>query len=524
MEFHNMQISDHRYLKKVFKDQRKKLNFAEEAPIAAIEVLKTNVMIWCSFFVDNYESRHSFWTKSRLNVRSFQEHKLRGTSEFIPYHAEIDVGLSIGDSECITDWLDSSSWARCALSHNEVITWTKPRVRVCSDSVLCLVKMSDHSEAHRTIISTVQFLQRIIWNWWRTDRVNISPGLTSLEILQKSLEDLQDRNIEPEKFKDRIISMSMFNDIGWTKRGNSENVFQIQKKLKKYAKSFSRGHWTFLGDADEKKLYGILSYSLEGKWDYTGSQMVERFKENWSSIIQEYQCFESWNSEKKEEQIYHTFQRGFIEHRTLDSHDLFSKSVEFLRSSLKLVWRVRSEAGWESRDKRKWAATEECETARSKCFGAKSKEWWSRIWKHMARTTSELRNTGERNPIYKSLRRCVILEKSLNWNVEFLHVENIHTRRTIIGPVIQDHVTQFLGNHGIHIQIPSTPTPHRNSWVVTCRWKNRYVDEQHLRDPGHNPTSSDVLLGRSVAKESEHCCSELEHSRIEENHATQSKI
>ena len=41
--FHNMQISDHRYLEKVFKNLRQKLNLAEEAPVLD---LKTNVLIW----------------------------------------------------------------------------------------------------------------------------------------------------------------------------------------------------------------------------------------------------------------------------------------------------------------------------------------------------------------------------------------------------------------------------------------------------------------------------------------------
>ena len=46
MEFHNMQISDHRYLEKVFKNVRKKLNLAEVAPALGVEALKTNVLIW----------------------------------------------------------------------------------------------------------------------------------------------------------------------------------------------------------------------------------------------------------------------------------------------------------------------------------------------------------------------------------------------------------------------------------------------------------------------------------------------
>ena len=50
------------------------------------------------------------------------------------------------------------------------------------------------------------------------------------------------------------------------------------------------------------------------------------------------------------------------------------------------------------------------------------------------------------------------------------------------------------------------------------------MDELHLRDPGHNPTSNALLLERSIAKESELFAAELEQSRTEETHATQSKI
>ena len=49
MEFQNMQISDYRYLEKVFKNLWKKLNLTEEAPATGIEALKTNVLIWVLF-------------------------------------------------------------------------------------------------------------------------------------------------------------------------------------------------------------------------------------------------------------------------------------------------------------------------------------------------------------------------------------------------------------------------------------------------------------------------------------------
>ena len=121
--------------------------------------------------------------------------------------------------------------------------------------------------------------------------------------------------------------------------------------------------------------------------------------------------------------------------------------------------------------------------------------------------------------------------------IELQHAESIHTpradsnsriyaaiaERTAIEPVLQVHVIKFLGTYGIEIQIPSATTKDRSSWVVICRGKNRFVDESLHRDPRHNPTSK-LLLGRSIAKESEPCATELEQSRIEETHAQQSKI
>ena len=86
-----------------------------------------------------------------------------------------------------------------------------------------------------------------------------------------------------------------------------------------------------------------------------------------------------------------------------------------VKSSVKS--RMRKSRSRKSSWQKKWAATEECKHARSKFFGANSMEWWSSIWKQIERMSSEFRNTGEKHPLCKSLRRYVILEKSLYWNV-----------------------------------------------------------------------------------------------------------
>ena len=53
--------------------------------------------------------------------------------------------------------------------------------------------------------------------------------------------------------------------------------------------------------------------------------------------------------------------------------------------------------------------------------------------------------------------------------IEHQHAESTHSGlhaaipgRTVIGPVVQVHTIQFLGTHGIEIQIPSTTEPKAN--------------------------------------------------------------
>ena len=53
---------------------------------------------------------------------------------------------------------------------------------------------------------------------------NIFPGITTLGLLEKIQSLMRDLQCEPEHFKDRIIFMSMYNDIAWREEGNTENM------------------------------------------------------------------------------------------------------------------------------------------------------------------------------------------------------------------------------------------------------------------------------------------------------------
>ena len=167
-----------------------------------------------------------------------------------------------------------------------MIKWTKAKVHVYSDSVSCLGEMPEHSEANqRSKNQLEEFRQSNSYReLFRIDgepiqfEWKIFPRRTSLEIFRKIQKDLQDRNIEPENFEDRIIFMSMFNDIDWTKRGNTETCISNTGQFKNCAKQFSQGHRTFLSPGYENKWYGNLSYTHEGTWDSIATQIVGRFK------------------------------------------------------------------------------------------------------------------------------------------------------------------------------------------------------------------------------------------------------
>ena len=160
---------------------------------------------------------------------------------------------------------------------------------------------------------------------------NIVAGYSSLQIPQEIQNVLRQRNIEPERITDRIIFMSMFNDIDWTRKSFRWILYFEFRKVKDYAKRFFQGHWTSLGPGEEKKWYGTLPNTPEGKWDSTATQMVERFKDTGHPAFKSISAFffESWNSEKEQWQRHHTLQCGCFEHRALvPKHSVNQLSID----------------------------------------------------------------------------------------------------------------------------------------------------------------------------------------------------
>ena len=82
---------------------------------------------------------------------------------------------------------------------------------------------------------------------------------------------------DPECIDERI--MPMFNDIEWTKIGNTETCLHNAKEVAAFATQSKPGHWCFLEHASENTWWnGNLNKPTDNKLDSVASHMVEIFK------------------------------------------------------------------------------------------------------------------------------------------------------------------------------------------------------------------------------------------------------
>ena len=82
-------------------------------------------------------------------------------------------------------------------------------------------------------------------------RVENTPRITALGLLEKIQKLMTDPQCEPEHFKGRIIFMSMFNDIEWKAKGNKQQREHSPQTVANHARECPRGHWSFLGPGSE---------------------------------------------------------------------------------------------------------------------------------------------------------------------------------------------------------------------------------------------------------------------------------
>ena len=329
-----------------------------------------NVLIWdrsClrhwkqPFILDQLIERIWKYTRTRTSMNF---------KYFIQYHTETDIGTFWRDSECEHDW---------TLPHDQVIQWTRQKY-VSIQTLYCVWGRCRIMSSGR--IQNVRFLERIAGNRRRSNWISsgIFQGFTSLQILQKIQNDVQERNIEPEKFTDRIICMSMFNDIDCTKKGNDEICISNSEIVKSYGKKFSQGHWT----GDEKKRYGKAKYPPWRKVGFSSVSDGPAIQGNRSPSLHKCQCIELWNSENAERKRNHTLQSEplFRIIHSVNQPSIYGGVSNWCEQFGLTEDEKGTRKNSRQRRIREESNTEESEFTRSELFGIFSK---TGIWKQLAK-------------------------------------------------------------------------------------------------------------------------------------------
>ena len=165
----------------------------------------------------------------------------------------------------------------------------------------------------------------------------IFPRAAALVILHEIQATLQGKHITPENFGDRIIFMSMFNDIILDKRGEEDSCALTSRKIKEYASKFTDGHRAFLGPGEERKRCQGYSTTYHGKWDLRAFQMLEYFENSGHPVFKGVSPVGRGILKKKNSRDTLHYNGECCNIDSLYRTFLFCESALYLRSSHKVV-------------------------------------------------------------------------------------------------------------------------------------------------------------------------------------------
>ena len=188
------------------------------------------------------------------------------------------------------DW-DQSQWKSCTLAHDNIYKQLKAKVYVVADSVLCLgggcpeyLRSTEAWQEGRTVyfVSSpeIRELDNIdgepfVFEW------KIFPGHTAAQLLQEVQILMEDElKIHPQNFEDRIMFMSMYNDIDWTRKDNRGLCVEIHHELLNMPESFPWVVGLSLVQEGEHKWYGTVSYKPNGEWNCTAELIMLKSAES----------------------------------------------------------------------------------------------------------------------------------------------------------------------------------------------------------------------------------------------------
>ena len=216
---HNLHISTNHvlHMDKVFSIVRRRYGLS---PTDRMKDPDVNTAIWGHIYVchsSTYNSSKKITQKicdlPRIHPWSLWDSFFQVTERLITEQTEI-TGLTT------IDWHQPMR-RETTLFTDRAVQFATDKFYVFSDSVLCLGGISDEP--------VKAWESRIKWFLETCDvkdlnRIDGETGITELEILDEIQNMMTESMCEPEQFKGRIIFMSMYTDIDWTKWGHKRQL------------------------------------------------------------------------------------------------------------------------------------------------------------------------------------------------------------------------------------------------------------------------------------------------------------
>ena len=221
--------SDHRYLEKVFKNPATKVESRRRSTNTRLE----DHLYWS----EDYLCRQRWKPLFILDLITLTNWKNTRNTNFEELKEVFDITQRLileHEPEILNvttiDWTFLSC-TRSALSHDQVIKWTKAkkstrllRFRPVLGKDARAVRSEPKMECSTRRISTVQFLQKkhleLMENRLSSSGI-FSQDLRHWRSSRRSKKTCKIETLKLIKFEGQIIFMSMFNDIAWTKRRHS---------------------------------------------------------------------------------------------------------------------------------------------------------------------------------------------------------------------------------------------------------------------------------------------------------------
>ena len=432
LDNHNMLISDNQYLEKDFTNFRQKLNLWENEPILD---QKTNVLIWGFFCQQRWQhqfilghitmrtwlrtgtptskssrrrstSRRGwswtmgsrFWMFPRLNGQCFSMDEIRFTAWQSNQVAESRstrlVRFSVGSGI-------RTSGSKCKVARS---TWRRP---------------------------TVQGIQRIIWNRWRTHwvRVESFPGFTTLQILHKIQDKLNVCQTGPGDLKIESSSCpcSMIL-IGQGKFYRMCFEFRNGQELRWKVSAWTFGHSSV---QEKKKMVWYVYLQTWRTVEYDCWCHGGKFQRKWTSNVNRGflkrkggRCTTHFTAESPNaELLFHTLHSanqlstyGAVANRGGDLAQLIlGQTHVFMEKS---VAKANDQLSQQLEAQEVWSLVQDVKEEWSSS-GRPPTYSWKEIWRIVERRETaceNVLNSMMRSSVHESLWICRIHEESLHWN------------------------------------------------------------------------------------------------------------